>query len=335
MNAGWPFTDLTSAINPGDHADMADLLNKLGAALLLSQKELLKIVRSAPRRYKVYQIPKRTPGKFRTIAQPAKEVKALQYWVIDNFLNQFSVHAAATAYREGLSIADNARPHIHGRFLLKLDFKDFFPSIMARDFRTFLRRRKVVLEDGEMEALERILFWKPKGTNHLCLSIGAPSSPMLSNLLLADFDSQVTKICSARGVAYTRYADDISFSADASAKLAEVERAVVRLCARQSSPKLTINPEKIVRVSKRQARRVTGLVLTNEAKVSLGREQKRRIRATVHHFVTGKLNEEQARELRGMLAYVKSVEPKFLTRLRKKYGLQAIRSIQIGRATPL
>jgi RNA-directed DNA polymerase len=312
---------------------VSDLLNSLGSTLLLSQKELLKIVRSAPRRYKVYQIPKRVPGQSRTIAQPAKEVKNLQYWVLENFLGQFPVHAAATGYREGLNISDNARPHVHGRFLLKLDFKDFFPSLTARDFRVFLRRHRVALEAGDIEALERILFWKPKGTNHLLLSIGAPSSPLLSNVLLADFDSQVAKLCATRDVVYTRYADDLSFSADSSAKLSEIERSVADLCARLKSPKLIINPEKIVRVSKKQARRVTGLVLTNDAKVSLGRDQKRRIRATVHHFVTGRLNDEQIRELRGMLAYVKSVEPRFLTRLRKTYGAKAIRSIQAGRNT--
>ena len=76
--------------------------------------------------------------------------------------------------------------------------------------------------------------------------------------------------------------------------------------------------------------RVTGLVLTNDGKVSLGRDRKRLIRATVHHFIAGKLNPEQIRELRGMLTYVKSVEPKFLVRLRSKYGSNAIRRIQIS-----
>jgi RNA-directed DNA polymerase len=147
---------------------------------------------------------------------------------------------------------------------------------------------------------------------------------------MADFDSQVTKLCAASEVAYTRYADDLSFSSDLSPKLEVIEQAVVNLCNRLTSPKLTINPEKIVRVSKKQARRITGLVLANDAKISLGRDQKRRIRATVHHFVSGRLNGEQTRELRGMLAYVKSVEPRFLTRLRKKYGSSVIRSIQAG-----
>ena len=83
----------------------------LGLAMLLPPDELLRLINSAPHRYKVFKIPKRKEGEFRTIAQPAKEVKALQYWVMRHVLSQFDVHPAATAYRKGLSIADNARPH--------------------------------------------------------------------------------------------------------------------------------------------------------------------------------------------------------------------------------
>ncbi len=309
---------------------MSDLLTKLGIAVLLSQNELIGLIRSAPHRYKVFQIPKRKPGQFRTIAQPAKEVKALQYWVMNHVLRQFEVHPAATGYREGRSIAHNARPHARGRFLLKLDFKNFFPSLKARDFRLYLRRIGTDLDKESIEALCRILFWRPKGTEDLCLSIGAPTSPLLSNILLVDFDRRVSAFCAAHGVTYTRYADDLSFSADNSDQLQAVEKVIIDLCRRTRSPSLTINQEKIVRVSKRDARRVTGLVLTNDRKVSLGREEKRRIRAWVHHFVTNRLDADQVLKLRGMLSYVNSVEPAFMRRLRKKYGADTITRLQKG-----
>jgi RNA-directed DNA polymerase len=245
-------------------------------------------------------------------------------------LHDFEVHPAATGYREGRSIAHNARPHTRGRFLLKLDFKDFFPSLKARDFRMFLKRNKTDLDKESIDALCRILFWRPKGTLDLCLSIGAPTSPMLSNILMIDFDRRVSSFCAARNVIYTRYADDLSFSADNSEELRAVENAVVELCRRSKSPSLAINQEKTVRVSKRDARRVTGLVLTNDRKVSLGRDEKRRIRAWVHHFVTNRLNADRILKLRGMLNYVNSVEPAFMRRLRNKYGADTITRLQRG-----
>jgi RNA-directed DNA polymerase len=57
---------------------MPDLLSRLASAVLLPRDEPQRLIRSAPQRYKVYQIPKRALGQLRTIAQPAKEVKALQ-----------------------------------------------------------------------------------------------------------------------------------------------------------------------------------------------------------------------------------------------------------------
>ena len=177
---------------------MSEFLADLGSAVLLPQDELMALIRSAPHRYKVYQVRKRAPGQFRTIAQPAKEVKALQYWVMNNLLDKFEVHPAATGYRKGRSIAHNARPHTRGRFLLKLDFTNFFPSLKARDLRLFLRKERTELDNANVDALCRILFWKPRGTQDLCLSIGAPSSPMLSNILLNEFDLKVAEFCSTK-----------------------------------------------------------------------------------------------------------------------------------------
>jgi retron-type reverse transcriptase len=310
---------------------VSDLLSSLGRVALLPEHELIALIRSAPYRYKVYQIPKRAPGQFRTIAQPAREVKALQYWVMNNVLNKFEVHPTAMGYRKGRSIAHNARPHTRGRFLLKMDFKDFFPSLKARDFRNFLKKHGPDFDKETVQALCRILFWRPKGTQDLCLSIGAPTSPLLSNILMFEFDRRVFTVCSEHGVAYTRYADDLSFStAKSSDPLAAVEEAVHEICRRLRSPSLTLNLKKTVRVSKRDSRRMTGLVLTNDRKVSLGRDMKRKIRAWVHHSVTDRLSEEQTLQLRGMLNYVNSVEPAFLQRLIDKYGVKAIRRIQAG-----
>jgi retron-type reverse transcriptase len=243
---------------------------------------------------------------------------------MEHVLSQFKVHSAATAYRKGRSIVHNAKPHTRGNFVLKMDFKDFFPSLKSHDFSSFLKRIGVGLDDETVQALCRILFWRPKGTVDLRLAIGAPSSPLLSNILMMDFDRRVSTFCAANRVTYTRYADDLTFSARQSDQLRLVESAVLKICRQLRSPSLTINQEKTVRVSKREARRVTGLVLTNDRKVSLGRNEKRRIRASVHHFASNKLDTEKVTRLRGMLAYVNSVEPDFLVRLRKKYGADTI-----------
>ncbi len=307
---------------------MPDLAMTIAMAMFLSRSETLKLIRSAPKRYKVFEVKKRTPGHVRIIAQPAREVKQLQQWAIENVLADFPVHDAAMGYRRGRNIADNARPHANQKYLLKLDFSDFFPSIKARDFAAYMRQRTPTVTPTDLAILSNILFWQPRDGSELCLSIGAPSSPLLSNLLMWDFDSQVAEFCQKRNVCYSRYADDLSFSASSSSELFETESVVNSLCRGLISPRLVINTRKTVRVSRADSRRITGLVLTNEGDVSLGRDQKRLIRARVHRYIRGRLSAEETMQLRGTLAFVNAVEPAFLCRLRDRYGAEPISAIQ-------
>ena len=48
-----------------------NLLKQISKDFGLKSSELSYIVRSAPARYKVYSIPKKNPGTYRTIAQPS------------------------------------------------------------------------------------------------------------------------------------------------------------------------------------------------------------------------------------------------------------------------
>jgi len=301
---------------------MSDLLQRLSAELVLPVSDIVYLIRSAPYRYKVYEIPKREPGKTRTIAQPAREIKPLQYWVMENILGDFPIHPAATAYRKGKNIGDNARAHVQHRYLCKMDFQNFFPSIRSTDFeRLFLTSSNAGnWTEEEIRYLSRILFWRRKRARDLRLSIGAPSSPLLSNILLYRFDVEVSKLCSDLGVAYTRYADDLTFSTNESKVLYQIERDIPRICTSLESPSLVVNRSKTVHTSTKGARRVTGLILTNDGLVSIGREKKRRVRASLHRFIHGMLEQDKVEELAGLMAYIKSVEPAFFENLRQKYG---------------
>lgn len=305
---------------------MNSLLERLAAEFLIPEHDLVYLVRSAPYRYKVFEIPKREAGKMRTIAQPAREIKPLQYWVMRNVLYAYPVHDAAKAYREGGSIWSNAHPHAEKRFLLKMDFKDFFPSIKSTDFKRFMAENQLNISwsDVELEYLSRILFWKRDRNKNLRLSIGAPSSPMLSNILLYRFDEEVSDMCAAFGVTYTRYADDLSFSTNRFGILTRIEKNIPQICTRLEYPRLLVNRKKTVHVSKKSARRVTGLILTNEGKVSIGREKKRLIRAQFHRYMQNLLDEKEMKHLAGIVAYVNSVEPLFLKKLENWHGSDAV-----------
>jgi retron-type reverse transcriptase len=304
------------------------ILESISHDLMIPEATLRHIVRSAPYRYKVYEVDKKDGVGKRTIAQPAREVKAIQYWVMANLLREFPIHGAAMAYRKRRGISTNAAKHASSHFLLKLDFKDFFHSITADDLDAFLTPHwELELSTEDIFHLKKILFWNRGREGKLVMSIGAPSSPMLSNILMYEFDKAVQTFCTRMRVKYTRYADDLAFSTNRQNVLREVEVKVAEICKRMKHPRLRLNTEKTVHAARGGSMRVTGLVLANSGEVSLGHERKRLIRSHVHYFLVGRLGPEEAVKLRGMLAFANSAEPSFIRRLRDHYGDAGINRI--------
>lgn len=248
---------------------MSKLLPMLIAATGLNEHDVLRVLRNAPVRYKLYQIPKRRGG-VRTIAQPAREVKALQRALVDGLLSRLPVHSSAMAYREGLSIGDNAAAHAKNGPILKFDFSNFFPSITAKDWHNYCARTSIFDNDHDVNLSTKILFHKSEGRAALRLAIGAPSSPCLSNVLMYDFDMLVSKLASEDYVTYTRYADDITFSARRTGYLTGIERMLRGVLLQIKSPALKINERKTVLATPKYKRLVTGLILTNEGGFPLG-----------------------------------------------------------------
>lgn len=299
-------------------ATNSQLLDLLCDELPLTRAEAWELICTAPRRYKVHFIEKRNGRGKRLIAQPTAELKAVQRWAITRFISKMPVHEAASAYRSNRNIADHAQVHAKNKYLLKIDFKDFFPSIKARDFERHAIKFLGVETRLALE-LAGLLFRRDEN-RELTLSIGAPSSPMLSNSLMYEFDVRLADFCSIKGVEYSRYADDIALSTNHAHVLDEVNNFVSGLLVEVAYPRLKINPEKIVFTSKKFQRTLTGLTLTNHGTVSLGRERKREIRAMADYYRKGKLDENLHGRLKGFLAFSLSVEPEFVSTIRKLLG---------------
>lgn len=298
---------------------MATILSRLAQETGLPEFAIARLMRSAPIRYKRYTIPKRSGG-LRLIAQPAREVKVLQKALVDVLLDGLPVHDAATAYRPGKSILSNAAPHSQGGPILKMDFTDFFSSIRASDWRRYCIDTGCLVDEDEIEITSSLLFHRQPHTRELRLAIGAPSSPAISNLLMFDFDSLVYHECKEQGVTYTRYADDLTFSAPRTGHLNAVRKIVYGALSDLSYPRITVNEQKTVLATKKYKRFVTGLVLANDGRITIGREKKRLISAKVHRFMLGKMSFLEVAQLSGHLAHINAVEPGFLVVLRKKYG---------------
>lgn len=295
----------------------------------LGLQEVERLIRTAPSRYKVHEIEKRNGHGKRIIAQPTAEIKLLQRYLLERYISNLPVSDAAKAYRLNHSIHDHAYPHAKNQYLLKLDFKDFFSSIRAVDFIKHLRKYSTP-DREDAKTLSRVFFWRPKGQRDLILSIGAPSSPAISNTVLFDFDSVLIEYCAKNRITYTRYADDLALSTNQPNILNDALKYVITLCHRLKSPRLTLNEDKTVFTSKKHHRQLTGLVLSNKGTASIGREKKRTIRAMAHHYKQGILSLEDQTKLRGWLAFMKSIDSEFVRAIETKIGQVAFQKLMQG-----
>jgi hypothetical protein len=202
---------------------------------------------------------------------------------------------------------------------LKLDFENFFPSIRPADWAAYCESRDMFDAD-DIALSSKLFFVRYPGGATLRLAVGAPSSPWLSNVLMYEFDNQISQIVSRDKVTYTRYADDLTFSAKRTGYLTGVERSLRLLMKQIQHPRLTINESKTTFVTSKYRRVITGLVLADDGRVTIGRERKREIRAAFHRHELGRLDAEEQAKLAGYLAHVKSVEPSYFNQLIARYG---------------
>ncbi|WP_222116216.1 retron St85 family RNA-directed DNA polymerase [Shewanella sp. MSW] len=274
--------------------------------------------------YKVYTIPKRSGGN-RVIAHPSKELKAFQRGLVDILESELPIHSCAHAYVKRKSIKSNAMVHAKNQYLLKMDFLNFFNSVDVELLGKVCSENKKLEEVGLMQ-LANLIFWSPtkQRDGKLVLSVGAPTSPLLSNFVLYEFDNLISLVCNSMHVTYTRYADDLFFSTNESDILKNVPNIVKYFLDYIYGDKLRVNDAKTVFSSKAHNRHVTGLVITNSGRISLGRERKRFIKSMVYKSTKNELDVDELNSLMGILSFCQHVEPDFITRLVCKFGQDTV-----------
>ncbi|MBW7568008.1 retron St85 family RNA-directed DNA polymerase [Chromobacterium subtsugae] len=305
------------------------IIESLAGKLDKSPSAVKKFLASASLKYRVYTIPKRTHG-YRLIAHPSKELKKYQRAFLE--LMPLAIHPCAMAYRKGLSIKDNALAHVDKKYLLKLDLENFFNSIDPNIFWKVYHLHEEVCEPsslGERLLIDQLLFWCPskrKG-GKLVLSVGAPSSPMVSNFCMLFFDVVISKYCKINHISYTRYADDLTFSTNEKGALFKIPELVRDTLFSEFGNRVVLNNAKTKFSSRAHNRHVTGVTLSNSDTISVGRERKRYIKHLVHEYQLGRMNYEEILHLKGLLSHVSHIEPVFINSLAKKYGPDVLKRI--------
>lgn len=252
----------------GDWRNLEGLCSKLDLPI-----EQLRSVRIA---YRKFQVPKASGGT-RTISAPEDDLKIVQRRILRCVLANLPVHQAAMGFEPGKSIVTNANPHQSRAVVVRMDLKDFFGSTGQDKVREYF---SAVGCDRETATILTKLC-----TSGGALPQGAPTSPKLSNLVNWRLDARLAGLAGKLGAAYTRYADDLTFS------FAADDRDVIHALIRSvkfivRDEQYELHQDRKLQIRRRYDRQtVTGLVVNH--RTNLSRKVRRWLRAVEHRQANG------------------------------------------------
>lgn len=244
---------------------------QLSALLHDLNKNVFNTTRNINKHYKRVVLNKRNGGKG-IIHAPDAHLKFYQRRILEEILYKIPISEFATAYVPGKKLKSNAEPHINHKYLLKMDITDFFGSITYLQVISSAFNSKMY--PTRIGAILTSLCCKDD-----VLPQGAPTSPMLSNIVMKNFDDILGNWCKDRNITYTRYCDDLTFSADFPLYNTVYAKAGDMLNRRG----FEVNESKTKFISNASCQMVTGLTV-NE-KVSVPRDYKRKLRQEVYYAI--------------------------------------------------
>lgn len=243
--------------------------NHLCKLLSVDNLSLSKVIYSTEHFYNNFEIPKRNGG-VREICAPLPLLLNCQDWIYQNLLKPIPIHENCTGFRNGHSIKNNAEPHLHAEKILKLDLKDFFPSIIKE------RVISVFINLGYTPKLSYCLASICTLNNEL--PQGAPTSPVLSNIIAKRLDYRLAGLSKKYDLKYTRYADDLTFSGtNLPVKLIEYITKII------NNEGFTVNSKKTRLLDKGKRKIITGISVSSN-KMTIPKKKKREIRQIIYYI---------------------------------------------------
>jgi RNA-directed DNA polymerase len=289
-----------------------------------------------------YRVLAKKSGNIRLIEAPKKKLKELQGVILRELLEKITSHPAAHGFVKSRSIKTFAAPHVGRRVVLRMDLRDFFPTISGPRVQALFRTAGY--PDAVADRLGGICtnaaprrMWETLGEGLEPLAMaearalyawphlpqGAPTSPALANLCAWRMDRRLSGLAEAAGAAYTRYADDLAFSGDEGFERC-VERFALRVAAILLEEGFQVHHRK-TRVMRQGVRQYLAGIVTNE-RLNVVRADFDRLKAILTNCVRHGV-ESQNREghpafrlhLDGRVGFVEMVNPSKGMRLRRVY----------------
>ena len=311
---------MTAFKNIKSRSDLADYLN-----IPPSKITYILFKRGVDSYYTEFEIPKKS-GDPRRICAPTGDLKGVQRQLADALWeHQKSVYEElgikpniSHAFEEGKSIITNAKIHRNKRVVVNVDLKDFFDSIHIGRVCGFFEKNKYFnLPHGAAVTIAQLACYQGK------LPQGAPTSPIITNLICQVLDMHLLSLAKRYKLDYTRYADDMTFSTNDRSILERWDSFYEELDKKVKKAGFSIN-EKKTRITYRDSKQiVTGLVVNK--KISVDHSYCRKVRAMAHSLYTNGTYqadgvEGTARQLEGRFAFIDQI----LTKKKCKHSISGL-----------
>lgn len=284
--------------------------------------------------YHTFEISKKSGGK-RKISAPKPQLKYFQQWILENILNKIVPGEMVHGFTVKKSIVTNAEPHLNKEIIINIDLKDFFPSISYKRIKGLFSKLGYSEQLSTIFALastqahteevlvDDIKYYVQKGER--CLPQGSPASPAISNMIAYTLDKRLKGLAQKFGFVYTRYADDLTFSAN-SENEQHINRLIYFVKQIIEGENFTMHPDKVHIMRRGSQQKVTGIVV-NE-KLNIERNKLRKFRALLHNIeINGWQNQTWGKAfnlinaIEGYINFVNMVNPSKALVFRNKLNL--------------
>lgn len=162
------------------------------------------------KRYRSFSIPKKNGGQ-RVISAPCRGLMSILTYLNVMFEAIYEPAPCVCGFVIGKSVVDNANNHIGKNYVFNLDMKDFFPSIQQARVWARLQAAPYNIKKDVANVIAGLCCMKTDD-GRFVLPQGAPTSPILTNMICERLDRRLTGLAKRFGLNYSRYADDITFS---------------------------------------------------------------------------------------------------------------------------
>ncbi|EOY5423049.1 RNA-directed DNA polymerase [Citrobacter sedlakii] len=272
----------------------------LSVAIGVSPQFITSLIKNKSKYYRVFSISKGRGKKKRIIEAPKVSIKIIQSWIAHHLsINQeIGISKNAFAFIPGKNgIYEAASVHCGAKWILSIDLKDFFHTITS-DMVT-----STLVETGyradQAAKLSDLL------TLHQRLPQGAPSSPVISNLVFRSTDLKINELIDRTGIKYTRYADDLTFSGnDEAFDIEPLKDNVLRLLRSEN----WVVAEEKLKIARTPNRLKVHGFLVHEDKPRLTRGYRNKIRAYKHLLQSDKIVDKDLDRIKGHVSYSEYID---------------------------